>query len=104
MTIYAGEYVRVSAQARMQVAPDVFEDLTDAEVVSATITIWDSEGTEVVDDDLAWDVDFGQWIYDWDTTGRSAGSYRARCRIEGPGARRTWEYLAIRLAMDKALT
>lgn len=102
MTIYAGEYVRVSAVAQMQVASGVFEDLTDTEVTSATITIWDSASAEVVDDDLAWDVDHEQWIYDWDTTGRTAGSYKTRCMIEGPGSRRTWEYMMIRLATDKA--
>ena len=102
MTIYVGEYVRIGVSAKIQTSPDVFVDLTNEDVDSNSITIWDTANAEVLSDSFTWNEDSELWIYDWDTTGQAAAKYRVRALFEGPGPHRTWEYTNVTLKRDLA--
>lgn len=102
MPLYVGETVRVTNRATG------FDGLplTDADVDSVTIAIYDSDGVEVLaETPMAWDAlgDGGGplWYFDWSTGGRASGPYTAKVRVIGPSGRDSFEYVTIRLRQPK---
>jgi hypothetical protein len=82
MPIYPGEHIQVAGSAKQF---DGKTPLSDRDVTSVTINIFDSDGTEVlVETAMSYDSDSTpRWTYIWDTTGIDSGTYRARIKFTG---------------------
>lgn len=98
MTLYAGEtFVVTHTATNDSVALD------DTNVESVTVTIYDSDGAEVVaETEMTWDATQERWEYVWDTGGSTpidAGTYRAKVLITTLDTE-NWEYRRIRLARN----
>jgi hypothetical protein len=84
LTLYAGETTQIRISA---IDFDQLTALTDADVTSVFVTIFNSDGDEVLaETEIDYDVGEGAWIYNWDTTGRDPGGYRAKIEAYGTGA------------------
>jgi hypothetical protein len=84
MTLYANETAQIKITA---VDFDQSTALSSAEVVTVNVTIFNREGDEVLGTtEIDYYVDEEAWIYNWDTTGRDPGSYRAKIEAYGIGA------------------
>lgn len=104
MTIYAGETVTITHTATDL---DNTTALTDGDVDSVTIVIYDSDLAEVVSETaMTWDSDESRWEYVWDTSPGAtpvnidSGTYRAMVTITGLDDSTNWEYKRIRLARN----
>lgn len=103
MTIYAGETLVITHTATNE---DV--ELTDANVLSVTIEIFDSAGEVLVDETaMTWDAVQQRWEYVWYTLDDAAtpsplesGTYRAKVLITSLTGTENWEYKRIRLARN----
>ncbi len=103
MTIYAGETLVITHTATNE---DVA--LTDANVLSVTVEIFDSAGTTLVDETaMTWDAVQERWEYVWYTDDGAAtpaalepGTYRAKVLITSLTGTENWEYKRIRLARN----
>jgi hypothetical protein len=79
VTDYAGEKVSVLIT---DVRNSLGVALTDDNVDSVTIVIYDAEGAEVqAEDDATWEATISGWVYEWDTTDVDAGRYYAEVRV-----------------------
>lgn len=101
MTIYAGEYVRISTVPMAQPSEGVTELLTPTDV-DGDVTIWDATEVVLVADAMTFDEDAGHWYYDWETSGQPPGKYLVRCRFVGHAHKDSWEYVNVTLKKDKA--
>lgn len=104
MTIYAGETVTITHTATDL---DNVTALTDSDVDSVTIVIYDSDLAEVVSETaMTWDATDERWEYVWDTSPGATpvnidpGTYRAMVTITGLDDSTNWEYKRIRLARN----
>ena len=104
MTIYAGETVTITHTATDL---DNVTALTDSDVDSVTIVIYDSALTEVVSETaMTWNATDARWEYVWDTSPGAtpinidSGTYRAMVTITGLDDSTNWEYKRIRLARN----
>lgn len=103
MTIYAGETLVVTHTATNE---DVA--LTDVNVLSVTIEIFDSAGETIVDEtSMTWDAVQERWEYVWYTLDDAAtpqpldpGTYRAKVIITSLTGTENWEYKRIRLSRN----
>jgi hypothetical protein len=103
MTLYAGEKLIVTHTATLEGTA-----LTDAEVTSVTITIYNSAGTELVaETTMSWDATDARWEYVWVTddgaatpTALPTGTYRAKVVVTDLTSKQNWEYKRIRLASN----
>lgn len=94
MALYVGETVRVKSSGTNL---DESSPLTDTDVESVEVTIYDSAGDVVVGpESLTYDSTDVEWYYDWDTEGEAAGSYRAKVIYHGVTFI-GWEFIRIRL-------
>lgn len=97
MALYAGETTRIRSSAQ-----DFEEnDLTNVEVLSATVTIWrKSDDTMVLaPTTMDFDSDGNFWYYDWSTGGATpieSGTYLAKIRLIG-ATFDSWEYKRFKL-------
>jgi len=98
MAIYAGETV-VFVTSATQV-DDANTPLTDADVTSATITIYDSsDSSEVLASTaMVWNATDVKWRYSWTTA--TAGKFEARLRLAGLTFD-TFEYQKVTVIPDK---
>lgn len=96
MTLYAGEEFRITATATD------FDTtvLTEDNVVSVTVKIYDSALDEVLDEPMVWDEDEELWYYLWDTTGEDPGNYRYKVTFVGADGKSSWEWKRTRLARN----
>lgn len=100
MAIYTGETLVITHTAASEGTA-----LTDTDVVSVEIEIFDSDDVVVIDDTaMTWDSVQARWEYVWRTTtadatpvALDAGTYRARVQINGSGSTVNHEYKRIRL-------
>jgi hypothetical protein len=103
MTTYAGETLVITHTATNE---DVA--LTDANVLSVTVEIFDSDGATLVDEtEMTWDAVQERWEYVWYTIDDAAtpaalepGTYRAKVLITSLTGTENWEYKRIRLARN----
>lgn len=103
MTIYAGETLVITHTAQVDGV-----DLTDADVESVVVEIYDSTGDLLVEStEMDWDSVQERWEYVWETTDGGAtpvaldpGTYRAKVTINGLSTSENWEYKRIRLARN----
>lgn len=98
MVLYAGEHVQVVASAKQF---DGKTPLSDRDVTSVTINIFDSADTEVLaETSMTYDSDTNpRWTYLWDTTGQSAGTFQARIKFTG-STFVSFEYHSITISED----
>ena len=101
MTIYSGETLVVYHTA---VVDGV--SLTDTDVTSVSIQIFNADGDSVVDEtNMMWDDVQERWEYVWETVDNldeplTSGTYRAKVKIYGLDDSLNWEYKRIRLARN----
>lgn len=93
MPLFTGETVRVMTSATGLDG----SALTDSDVSTAEVTIYDSTGSVVVaTTPLSYNPTLQKWFYDWTTDGQPVGSYKAKIRL-GSNTFDSWEYARIRL-------
>lgn len=103
MAIYAGETLIITNTMTLD-----GRALTEEDVESVEITIYDSAGLIIVEQTMmSWNETDQRFEYKWDTSpGGSTpmaldpGSYRARIMVYGPNGEENWEYAKIRLARN----
>jgi hypothetical protein len=99
MAIYAGETVQIKVTGT-----DFNADipLEESDISNIYVTIFDSTNTEALPQtSMTWDEDEEGWVYLWDTTGLTFGSYKAKIEAYGQAATpQTYalEFARIRLA------
>jgi hypothetical protein len=74
--------------------------MTNLNVTDVAIEIYDSIPELIVDDIMIWDGVNEYWYYLWDTTGLSAGTYKAKVVATGIDGLPSWEWSRIRLSRD----
>jgi len=95
MTTYAGETVVFTTSAT---AADGETPITENDVTSTEIRIFDAEGTEVLaSTPMVYDTAAVEWSYGW--TLPAAGKYTAKMRLIGV-ALDTWEYQKVSAKED----
>lgn len=95
MTIYAGETVQIKVTARDF---DQLTVLSDDNLISVNITIFDVEGEETLAQTaMTYDEDEAGWVYNWATTSVDAGTYRAKIEATGVSSEYSLEFQRIRL-------
>lgn len=100
MAIYTGETLVITHTATSEGTA-----LTDDDVESVEIEIFDADGEVIIDDtEMTWDETSARWEYVWRTVtddatpvALDAGTYRARVQINGVGDTVNHEYKRIRL-------
>lgn len=95
MTLYAGERVKVTHTARKD-----DEALVPADIVAVWISIYQGSTLLIAETAMTWDSVKLRWQYLWNTVSLTAGTYRARVRVEGVDGGSVWEYKRIRLARN----
>lgn len=83
MTIYAGETVRISTTALNY---DQETPLTDDDVTSATVKIYNRSLVLLVSEDMEYNASRQEWYYDWETGGatpQNPSTYYARITLVG---------------------
>lgn len=103
MAIYAGETLIITNSMTLDGGA-----LSDEDVASVEIVIYDSQGEVVVPQSpMSWNGEEGRFEYRWDTSpGGSTpmalepGTYRAKIMVYGVNGEENWEYKKIRLARN----
>lgn len=109
MTLYVGEQIRISTQAReYALKGSTGELITDANVSSVKVTILNRDQTIRIDDaDMDWNADENIWQYKWDTASGSptvvTGTYRYRITVVGTDGKPSIEWGTIRLARQPSI-
>lgn len=98
MTLYAGETFVIT-----HTATNDSVELTDDDVESVVVEIYNSDGDVVVEETaMTWDDTQSRWEYVWDTGGATpidSGTYRAKVTVESLDTT-NWEFKRIRLARN----
>lgn len=95
MTTYAGETVVFTTSA---IAADGVTPITDSDITSTEIRIFDADGTEVqTATPMTYSSTDVEWSYGW--TLPAAGKYTAKMRLIGV-ALDTWEYQKVSAKED----
>lgn len=110
MTLYVGEQIRISTEAREYAKKGTLGTLiTDENVTSVTVTILNKDQTVRVNEaDMIWDEDESLWEYKWDTASglpaTTAGTYYYKITGVGADGKPSIEWGKIRLARQPTIT
>lgn len=109
MTLYVGEQIRISTQAReYSVKGSSGQLITDTNVTSVRITILNQDQTVRINDvDMNWDAGEKIWYYKWDTASGTpavtTGTYRYRITVVGVDGKPSIEWGKIRLSRQPSI-